>query len=243
MATDGHAEGALRVAVLTGAGISADSGLPTFRNAGGLWEGRRPEEVATPEAWRAEPELVWRFYQQRRAALGGVEPNAAHFALAAASEILAGRGGRLDLITQNVDDLHQRAGSEPLCMHGELAILRCPICGARRRDLEHTDPEEFIPCEACGHDRMRPDVVWFGEVPYFLDEIERILTAADLFISIGTSGAVYPAAGFLAAARQLGKTTWVQSLDEPDNLDPRDRFFPGRAVERVPELIEQLLAS
>ena len=215
----------------------------TFRDAGGLWEGRRPEEVATPEAWRAEPQLVWRFYQQRRAALGGVEPNAAHVALAAASEALAERGGRLDLITQNVDDLHQRAGSQPLCMHGELAVLRCPICGARCRDLEHTDPGEFVPCQACGHGRLRPDVVWFGEVPYHLEKIERILTAADLFISIGTSGAVYPAAGFLAAARQLGKTTWVQSLDEPDNLDPRDRFFPGRAVERVPELIEQLLAS
>ncbi|MHC4376874.1 MAG: Sir2 family NAD-dependent protein deacetylase [Planctomycetota bacterium] len=242
MANDGTARGGPRVAVLTGAGISADSGLPTFRDAGGLWEGRRPEEVATPEAWLAEPELVWRFYQQRRSALGGVEPNAAHRALAAAATTLAERGGRLDLITQNVDDLHQRAGSDPLCMHGELAVLRCPICRARVRDLEHLDPAAFVPCEACGHDRLRPDVVWFGEVPYFLEDIERILLDADHFVSIGTSGAVYPAAGFLAAARQLGKPTWVQSLDEPDNLDPRDRFFPGRAVERVPELLGELLA-
>lgn len=237
------APGGPRVLVLTGAGISADSGLPTFRDAGGLWEGRRPEEVATPEAWAEDAALVWRFYQTRRAALATVEPNLAHRALVEAAEALAARGGRLDLITQNVDDLHQRAGSSPLCMHGELAVLRCPICRSRVRDLDHTDPHAFLPCEACGHDRLRPDVVWFGEVPYFLDEIQELILQADHFISIGTSGAVYPAAGLLAAARELGAKTWVQSLDEPDNLNPADRFYPGRAIERVPELLEDLLGS
>ena len=231
------------VVVLTGAGISADSGVATFRGAGGLWEGHRVEEVATPEAWARDPALVWRFYQLRRAGLAEVAPNPAHEALAGLARELAGRGVAFTLVTQNVDDLHERAGSAPVHMHGELAVLRCQACGWTGRDLERLDPEAFAPCTGCGHERLRPDVVWFGEVPYHLDAIGEALDACTHFVSIGTSGLVYPAAGFLSAARARGAATWVNSLDEPDNLHPDDRFVPGRAAEVVPALCEELLAA
>lgn len=227
--------------VLTGAGVSADSGLATFRGAGGLWEGRRVEEVATPEGWAADAASTWRFYQLRRAALGEVEPNPAHHALARLESELASREIPLLLVTQNVDDLHERAGSTPLHMHGELAVLLCEICGARVRDLSTLDPERFVPCTACGHPRLRPGVVWFGEVPHGLPRIERALSRCTHFLAIGTSGQVYPAAGFLAAARSLGARTLVTGLDEPENLASVDRFVPGRAAEAVPALVEELL--
>jgi len=219
--------------VLTGAGVSADSGLATFRDAGGLWEGHRVEDVATPEAWARDPQTVWRFYQRRRAALAEVAPNPAHHALAELEREFASRGLPFTLVTQNVDDLHERAGSRPLHMHGELAVLRCEACDARLRELEHTAPE-FLPCEACGHPRLRPDVVWFGEIPFHLDEIERALAGCTHFVAIGTSGAVYPAAGFLSVARSLGAVTIVNSLDSPENLAAEDHFLPGNAAEVVP---------
>jgi len=226
--------------VLTGAGISADSGLATFRDAGGLWEGQRVEEVATPEAWAANPELVWRFYQLRRAALGTVEPNDAHRALAELERELHAAGIPYLLVTQNVDDLHERAGSTPTHMHGELAVLRCERCGERVRDTERVDAETFLPCAACGHARTRPDIVWFGELPFHLDRIDAALRACTHFAAIGTSGAVYPAAGFLAAARSSGAQTFVNSLEEPENLHPADTFLRGRAVDVVPELADEL---
>ena len=229
--------------VLTGAGVSADSGLATFRDAGGLWEGRRPEEVATPEAWAADRASVWRFYQQRRAGLAGVEPNAAHVALAALERRLEERGLGFTLVTQNVDDLHERAGSRPLHMHGELTRLRCEACGARVRDLEHVDAAAFVPCEACGHEALRPDVVWFGEVPEHLDAIERALRAATHMLAVGTSGQVWPAAGLLEAARAQGASTWVQALERPLNAHPADRFAAGRAAEVLPGLLEELEAD
>lgn len=233
----------MRVLVLTGAGISADSGLDTYRDAGGLWEGRSFEEVATPEAWEADPESVWRFYQQRRARLAEVEPNPAHHALARLEAELADADGmEFTLVTQNVDDLHQRAGSHPLAMHGELAVLRCERCGGEVLDLHSLEPGSFVPCEACGHGRLRPGVVWFGEMPLHLPAIERALARCTLFLCLGTSGAVHPAAGFLGYARAAGASTWVQALDPPDNLHPRDRFLPGRAAEVVPGLVEELLA-
>ena len=229
------------VVVLTGAGVSADSGVATFRDAGGLWEGRSVEDVATPEAWRRDPALVWRFYQERRASLRSVEPNAAHLALAQLEARLGEAGGRFTLITQNVDDLHERADSRAIIhMHGELASLLCEGCGARVRDLERVDPERFLPCAACPHERLRPDVVWFGEVPYHFEHIEQALASVTHFVSIGTSGVVYPAAGLLGAARIAGAATWVNSLDPPENLDPDDEFVPGRASEVVPRLLDEL---
>jgi NAD-dependent deacetylase len=226
--------------VLTGAGVSADSGLATFRDAGGLWEGRRPEDVATPQAWLAERALVWRFYQERRAALARVVPNAAHVALAGLERRLAARGIGFTLVTQNVDDLHERAGSAPLHMHGELAVLRCEACGARLRDLAHTDPDRFVPCARCAAEALRPDVVWFGELPYHLDAIERALRAATHLLAVGTSGQVWPAAGFLEAARAWGASTWVQALERPANLHQGDRFRAGRAAEVLPGFLREL---
>ncbi len=228
------------VVVLTGAGVSADSGVATFRDAGGLWEGQRPEDVATPEAWTRDRAMVWRFYQKRRAQLATVQPNAAHRALATFATRCARSGVRFMLITQNVDDLHARAGSVALPMHGELASLRCERCGARVRDLDHVDPAQFSPCAACGHEALRPDIVWFGEAPYFLAEIEAAMSTCTHFLAIGTSGNVWPAAGLLGAARGRGATTYVQALEEPSNLDPRDRFVVGRAAVEVPPMLAEL---
>lgn len=228
------------VVVLTGAGVSADSGLATFRGAGGLWEGHRVEDVATPEAWRRDPELVWRFYQMRRAALGRVEPNAGHVALAELERRLGGAGVPFTLVTQNVDDLHERAGSAPLHMHGELARLSCEACGHTVVDRERTDPDGFLACEPCGYERLRPAVVWFGEVPRHLPEIDRALGPCTLFLAVGTSGLVYPAAGFLAVARSGGARTIVAGLDAPENLHPSDEFVPGRAARSVPALCERI---
>jgi len=235
--------GARSFVILTGAGVSADSGLATFRGAGGLWEGRRVEQVATPEAWAADPVLVWRFYQMRRAALGDIEPNPAHHALARFEQGLQAAGVPCTLVTQNVDPLHERAGSRPLHMHGELSRLRCEGCGAGVEDTEHIDPSEFVPCAACGHGRLRPDIVWFGELPYHMERIERALQQCTDFLSVGTSGLVYPAAGFLATARAVRARTIVNSLDPPENLHAGDRFVPGRAAEVIPPLVDELLAG
>lgn len=236
-------EGSIHVMVLTGAGVSADSGVRTFRDAGGLWEGQRPEDVATPEAWHVDRARVWRFYQERRSLLPKVQPNAAHRALAELERLLADAGVAFTLATQNVDDLHERAGSRPLHMHGELAILRCERCGWRVRDLERVDPRQFVPCASCGWDCLRPDVVWFGEMPYLMESIEAAAECCTHFLAIGTSGLVWPAAGLLATARSLGAHTWVQSLDPPENLHPQDRFLQGRAAEVVPDLVTELYTS
>lgn len=229
------------VVVLTGAGISAEAGLATFRDAGGLWEGHRPEAVATPGAWARDPEMVWRFYQQRRAGLLAVEPTVAHRALAEFERTAAANGIGFDLISQNVDDLHVRAGSQPISMHGQLFELECERCGSRVVDREHVDPAVFVPCSACGLERLRPAVVWFGEVPRHLERIEQAVLKATEFVCCGTSGAVYPAAGLVAAARGRGARCWMQALEPPDNLDPLDRFVPGNATEALPAILEELL--
>ena len=231
---------AAHVLILTGAGVSADSGVRTFRDAGGLWEGHRVEDVATPEGWAHDPALVWRFYQLRRAQLRDVDPNAAHRALADFAAAAARAGVGCTLVTQNVDDLHQRAGSEVLAMHGELLRLRCEACDAVVVDRERLDPATFAACAHCGHDRLRPHIVWFGEMPFHLDAIDRALRACTCFAAIGTSGLVWPAAGMLAQARAQGAATWVQALDAPANLDPRDRWRPGRAAEVVPDLLREI---
>ncbi|HEX6810912.1 MAG TPA: NAD-dependent deacylase [Planctomycetota bacterium] len=228
------------VLVLTGAGISADSGVRTFRDAGGLWEGHRVEDVATPEGWARNPALVWRFYQERRAQMHTVEPNQAHRALAAFARTLQAAGHAFTLVTQNVDDLHDRAGSEVLHMHGELLRLRCEHCDAVVVDRDHVDPVRFVPCKECGAPRVRPHIVWFGEVPFHLREIEAALASCTHFLAIGTSGKVWPAAGMLQQARTTGAVTWVQSLDAPDNLDRRDRYRQGRAAAVVPAMLAEL---
>ncbi|MBY0521091.1 MAG: NAD-dependent deacylase [Sphingomonas sp.] len=197
------------IVVLTGAGISAESGIATFRGPGGLWEGHRVEDVCTPEALAHDPELVHRFYDARRAALATVEPNAAHVALAALD---ASWAGDLLLVTQNVDDLHERAGSKRLLhMHGALKSALCARCGDRGAWLDALPPGS--PCSACGAPALRPDIVFFGEIPYDMAQIEAALSQADLFVSIGTSGAVYPAAGFVQLARHYGAHTLELNLE------------------------------
>ena len=197
------------IVILTGAGISAESGLATFRGADGLWEGRRVEEICTPQALAADRALVIDFYDQRRRALAGVEPNAAHRALA---RLDAGWPGELLIVTQNVDDLHERAGATRLLhMHGELNSALCEACGVRTPfagDMA-TRPQ----CPACGIAALRPDIVFFGEMPYAMAAIERSVREADLFVSIGTSGAVYPAAGFVALAAAAGAQTLELNLE------------------------------
>jgi NAD-dependent deacetylase len=221
--------------VLTGAGISAESGVPTFRDADGLWEGHRVEDVATPEAFARDPETVQRFYDARRAALAGVEPNAAHRALAD----LDGPHDLL-LVTQNVDDLHERGGSrDVLHMHGELRKALCAGCGARH---PWEGPLLDAPgCPACGEAALRPDVVWFGEMPYEMDRIFAALEECDLFVSIGTSGAVYPAAGFVSAARAYGARTLELNLAESEGTWQFHDSRLGPAGVLVPVWVREIL--
>jgi NAD-dependent deacetylase len=227
----------MRIVVLTGAGISAESGVPTFRDADGLWEGHRVEDVATPEAYRAQPHVVHRFYDARRAALAAVEPNPAHQALARLEEEL---GEDLLVVTQNIDDLHERAGStRVLHMHGELLSALCRACEGRVR--WSGDLVEFPGCPSCGVSALRPDVVWFGEVPYGMEAIQDALEAADLFVSVGTSGAVYPAAGFVQHALAHGARTLELNL-QPSEVSPLfHETRQGPAGELVPAWVEELL--
>ncbi len=227
------------IVILTGAGISAESGIQTFRDAGGLWEDHPVEQVATPEGFAADPVLVHRFYNLRRAALKTVEPNAAHKALGRLGREFS---GKLTLVTQNVDDLHERGGSKDVIhMHGELLSAFCSACHHKWRQAEDLSIE--TSCPACGtKGGPRPDIVWFGEMPYDMDRIERALQSCDLFVSIGTSGAVYPAAGFV----QLAHTYRAQTLEL--NLEPSQgtSFFSetryGPATTLVPAWVDSLLA-
>jgi len=225
--------------VLTGAGISAESGVPTFRDADGLWEGHRVEDVATPEAYDAQPSAVHRFYDARRAALAAVEPNPAHHALARLEESL---GDDLLVVTQNIDDLHERAGLIRVWhMHGELLSALCRGC--RRRTPWTGDLGDYPPCPHCGVSELRPDVVWFGEVPYGMDQIQVALASADLFVSIGTSGAVYPAAGFVQYAALHGARTLELNLQPSEGTHHFEEARHGRAGELVPAWVDSLLAQ
>lgn len=228
-----------RVVVLTGAGISAESGLPTFRDAGGLWEGHRVEDVATPEAFEREPDTVQRFYDARRRAVASVVPNPAHLGLARLEREL---GDRLLLVTQNVDDLHERAGSRRVVhMHGELSSALCASCGTRA--AAPGDLIEWPPCTACGERMLRPDVVWFGEMPYELDVIEHALVGCDVFVAIGTSGAVYPAAGFVMTAAAAGAHTIELNL-APSEITPLfDEVRHGPASIVVPAWVDEVLQA
>jgi NAD-dependent protein deacetylase/lipoamidase len=227
----------MRVVVLTGAGISAESGVPTFRDADGLWEGHRVEDVATPEAFEVQPTAVHRFYDARRRALAAVDPNPAHRALARLEGEL---GDDLLVVTQNIDDLHERAGSQRVThMHGELLSALCRAC--RRRVRWHDDLADLPPCPRCGACELRPDVVWFGEIPYRMDDIQDALARTDLFVSIGTSGAVYPAAGFVQFAAANGARTLELNLQPSDGTHLFDESRHGRAGDLVPEWVAELL--
>ena len=226
----------MRVFVLTGAGVSAESGLGTFRDAGGIWARFDPMKLATPQAFARDPDAVHEFYNMRRRNLIAAEPNAAHAALAR----LAG-GVDLFLCTQNIDDLHEQAGSPQVHhMHGELLKARCLGCGATRPWRE--DLHVTSACPACGRrGGMRPDVVWFGEMPYGLDLTEARLARADLFVALGTSGAVYPAAGYVSAARGLGIRTVEINLEPSDNAQAFDERRYGPASLEVPRFVDDLL--
>ena len=226
-----------QIVILTGAGISAESGIDTFRGGGGLWEQHRVEDVATPEAFARDPDLVLRFYDMRRAAIQTKAPNAAHHALARLERAMP---GCVTLVTQNVDDLHERGGAQGVIhMHGEHLSAWCTACDARHR---WTAPlADRPPCPACSARKLRPDIVWFGEVPYCMDAIQTALARADLFVSIGTSGAVYPAAGFVRLAREFGARTLELNLERSQGSGWFDETRLGPASELVPAWVDSLL--
>jgi len=228
-----------RIVILTGAGISAESGIDTFRSAGGLWEQHRIEDVATPEGFARDPNLVLGFYDMRREALARVEPNAAHMALARLEREFA---GELLLVTQNVDDLHERGSSaRVLHMHGELKSALCTSCETRSR-WEATMLDR-PPCPVCRAPTLRPDVVWFGEMPYQMGRIYAALEACDLFVSIGTSGAVYPAAGFVQEVRAAGGRTLELNLDPSDGSRLFHESRLGPASVQVPAWVDEVLQT
>ncbi len=224
----------MRITVLTGAGISAESGLATFRASDGLWESHRITDVATPEGFAADPALVHRFYNMRRAAAAEAQPNAAHRALADLA-----RHHDLTLVTQNVDDLHERAGSpDVIHMHGALAGALCAACGHRWPAPLVMSPADS--CPACARSATRPDIVWFGEIPHHMDRIWEALERADLFAAIGTSGNVYPAAGFAQHARRRGADCVELNLDSSVNAHDFHRRITGPASRTVPEWVASL---
>ncbi len=229
-----------RIVILTGAGISRESGLATFRDADGIWARVRIEDVATPQAFARDPALVHGFYNARRAQLrdAAIAPNAAHLALA---ELDRRWPGELLLVTQNVDNLHDRAGSSRLLhMHGELMKVRCRQCEAVNAWEEDLSAE--TPCPACRRaGGMRPHVVWFGEMPLAMERIGDALEACDLFVSIGTSGAVYPAAGFVAEVRGRARTLEL-NLEPSEGTHLFDEARHGPATRLVPEFVQELLA-
>lgn len=261
-----------KIVILTGAGISAESGLSTFRDSQGLWEKYRIEEIATPEAYERDPQLVWKFYSMRRLQAAQAEPNAAHKAIV---EFAARKTFEVHLITQNVDVLHHRADTRevipPICMHGSLNQSRCINCGCIYFDdyayfdlsgnyapqatvlcnpgerassdyLHHykLSYKNFLPLSPCCQQPIRPHIVWFGEIPLHMPKIERLLSEADIFVSIGTSGVVYPAAGFLQIAKAGGARTVCINKEPVPQLPFIDDFLEGLATERVPEFFSSL---
>lgn len=233
----------MNLVVLTGAGISAESGVPTFRDSDGLWEGHRVEEVATPEGFAANPALVQTFYNHRRAGLSQAQPNAAHVALA---ELAARWDGDFTLVTQNVDDLHDRAheqvrpgdGFELIHMHGELLKVRCTRTGRVMDWRSDLQPYHLSPFDPSGY--LRPHIVWFGEIPLQMDMIERRLAQCDLFVSIGTSGSVYPAAGFVQLAAMAGARTVEINLEPTLGRNLFAEHIYGRATQVVPDFVASL---
>ena len=233
------------IVVLTGAGISAESGIATFRGPGGLWEGHHVEDVCTPEALARDPELVHRFYDERRAALATVEPNAAHRALA---RLDAAWRGELLIVTQNVDDLHERAGAKSdlengrlIHMHGALLSALCAACGYRGAWEGRLPPG--TACGVCDALSLRPDIVFFGEMPYEMETIYRAIAGCDLFVSVGTSGAVYPAAGFVEAARGAGARTLELNLERSAGSAMFHETRLGMAGVLVPAWVNEFICQ
>ena len=222
-----------RVFILTGAGVSAESGIPTVRDAGGLWRNYRFEDVASPQAWHRDPHLVWDFYSMRRRVASGAKPNPAHFALAALERSL---GDRLFLCTQNVDNLHEEAGSSRVVhMHGELFKSRCDSCSRPAfDDAQLYEAPVEVPLCSCGGG-IRPHICWFGETPFHLDRIFAALGDCTVFMAIGTSGTVEPAASFAAHARGRAETFYV-GPEAPANRFEFDKCFLGKAGELLPGL-------
>ena len=227
------------IVILTGAGISAESGLGTFRDVGGLWSRYDWRDLATPEGFARDPRFVMEFYNWRRERVRDANPNAAHSALA---KLERGWTGPVTLVTQNVDDLHEQAGSRDVIhMHGTHLTALCASCDHRWPAPDVMTPDD--PCPACAKRATRPDVVWFGETPYHLDRIEAALNSATLFVSIGTSGTVYPAAGFAAAARRAGAQTLELNLEPSENAALFEEARHGPASEIVPDWVEDLLRT
>ncbi len=229
-----------RIVVLTGAGISAESGVRTFRDNGGLWEEHRVEDVATPDAWAFDPEMVWRFYQARRRQLLEVQPNGAHLALA----LLQKNMKQFTLITQNVDDLHERGGSSDVIhMHGELRTLRCEASQRSEVRMQASDLTDDVSlCSCCANPvRMRPDIVWFGEIPMHMEAILNAVETCEVFIVVGSSGHVYPAAGLVDQANNAGARTVLVNLEAPINASAFDEILLGPAGELLPQLVDRLL--
>jgi NAD-dependent deacetylase len=227
------------IVILTGAGISAESGIDTFRSAGGLWEKHRVEDVATPEAFARDPDLVLRFYDMRRAAIQAAQPNLAHIAL---GQLCQQWQSALTIVTQNVDDLHERGGAKRLIhMHGTHLTAWCLNCDGRSEWRSTLIDRPACPlCNSMGS--LRPDIVWFGEMPYRMREIDTALRAADLFVSIGTSGAVYPAGGYVRRARVDGIPTLELNLEPSKGSHYFDEARYGPASELVPAWVEAMLA-
>lgn len=229
-----------KIVILTGAGISAESGIQTFRGSDGLWCGHKIEDVATPEAFHRNPALVHEFYNMRRQQLLGqdITPNDAHRALA---ELEHNWGGDVVIITQNIDNLHERAGTQNLIhMHGELLRMFCLNCD-NKHDIK-TNLSITESCVTCGKvGTLRPDIVWFGEMPYQMDEIYQHLEECELFLSIGTSGNVYPAAGFVMAARQHGSHTIEINLEDSLVANAFHEHIYGPATKTVPALVASIL--
>lgn len=228
------------ILVLTGAGLSAESGLSTFRDETGIWSKYDYRDVATPEGFERNPMLVQDFYNQRRRGLQAIKPNAAHLALA---RLESEYPGDVLIVTQNIDHLHESAGAHNIVhMHGELLKALCARCGNSHH--WHDDLDPFTPCPTCGRPgNMRPDVVWFGEMPYQMERIYQYLTHADLFISIGTSGNVYPAAGFVTMAHEHGAHTVELNLEPSEGATLFDETIHGPATKVVPEYVEKLIQA
>ncbi|EFG84967.1 Silent information regulator protein Sir2 [Novacetimonas hansenii ATCC 23769] len=232
-----------RIVVLTGAGISQESGLQTFRGEDGLWNHERIADICTPEGFTRDPMRVDRFYNGLRAGLADVQPNAAHRALAHMEECAAtGRwDGEILIVTQNIDDLHERAGSRDVVhMHGELMRVRCTACGAT--PSWHADCLPQTPCPACHRPQLRPDIVWFGEIPYHMDRIAAALQACDLFVAIGTSGVVYPAAGFVQQASPHADTMEF-NLQPSAGTDLFDQTVLGPATKTVSRWVRDVTGT
>jgi NAD-dependent protein deacetylase/lipoamidase len=228
-----------RLFVLTGAGISAESGIPTFRGQDGLWEGHRLEDVATLQAFTRDPELVWRFYSMRRSVAAGCNPNPGHIALAKLEEKL---GERMFVCTQNVDNLHEQAGSTRVChMHGHLFRSRCSDWSCPTQPFEdkriYEKKSDIAKCIKCGA-LIRPDICWFGETPFHIEAVLDALRQCTVFLTVGSSGVVEPAASFVQLARQKGARAYYLGLEEPANAVAFHQVFLGKSGERLPELFQ-----